>query len=235
MPAASGDHAALREHWGHPGASWWTPVPEPFHGVGVVTPPEWADPLVLALGGSVLSIVVGCSLLLATAARRHEPIPSRFPRRGQRGSGTRPRRRRRLSAAPVALGAEIVGGWGPRGAVAVATGDRPGPERRHWLVEHDGPLVDAPVLHTPPPYSSHPVDLAAPVDTGAPVDVRHPGTFVVVPVRAAASGGSPLHGPVGGRPGLPALSEDLVPRTDAPFPTGHGSGPPPVPAPSRTD
>ena len=199
-----------------------------------MTLPVWADPLVLSLVGSVASIVVGLMLLLVTAERRHEPAALRRihePVRAPRSE----RRRSRFSAAPDALGAELVGGWGPQGAVAVAAGRREHPERRHWLVEHDGPLVDAPVLTTPPPYSSHPVGLAAPIDTSTDVDVRHPGTFVVVPIRAAVHGGTPLAGPVPGRPSFPTLPEGMVPTEHEPFPTGHGSGPPPVPGPPVTD
>ncbi len=194
-----------------------------------------ADPLVLSLGVSLMSIVGGLALLLSTAERRHEPVALRRIHEPVRSRRTPRRRERRFSAAPDAIGAELVGGWGPQGAVAEATGTRSVPERRHWLVEHDGPLVDAPVLRTPPPYSSHPVDLAAPIDTAAQVDVRHPGTFVVVPIRAAVHGGGPLTGPVSGRTPLPALPEDMVPTVHEPFPTGHGSGPPPVRGPSVTD
>jgi len=74
-----------------------------------------------------------------------------------------------------------------------------------------------------------------PFDTSTDVDVRHPGTFVVVPIRAAVHGGAPLAGPEPGRPSFPTLPEGMVPTEHEPFPTGHGSGPPPVPGPPVTD
>jgi hypothetical protein len=190
-----------------------------------VTLPEWADPLTLTFVGSVASVVVGTLLLLTTAERRHEPAALRRIHEPVVTRGTRRDLPRRFAPAPDVIGTTIVGGWGPQGAVGsepAGSGD--------WEPGHGLPLVDAPMLDTPPPYSAHPVGMDVPIDDGRIVVDGHPGSFVVVPVvpvdDSTAERRRGLH--------LPILSPDLVsPDVDA-FPTGHAGGPPPVDAPPLT-
>lgn len=187
--------------------------------------PEWADPLTLTFVGSVTSVVVGTLLLLTTAERRHEPAALRRIHEPMATRGSRRDLPRRFSPAPDVIGTTIVGGWGPQGAVvgeSAGSGD--------WAPGHGRPLVDAPTLSTPPPYSAHPVGMDAPIDGDRIVVDGHPGSFVVVPVVPVDGADSDrrrgLH--------LPILSPDLVsPDVDA-FPTGHAGGPPPVPGPALT-
>lgn len=190
-----------------------------------MTLPEWADPLVVTFVGSVASILMGSMLLLTTAERRHEPAALRRIHEPLRSRGTRRDLPRRFTAAPDAIGTTIVGGWGPQGAVG-----RHDPGVGDWAPGHGQPLVDAPVVHTPPPYSAHPVGMDVPIDSDATVADGHPGSFVIVPVV-------PIDGTASDRRRgrhLPILSPGVVsPDVDA-FPTGHAGGPPPVDAPPLT-
>lgn len=188
-----------------------------------MTLPEWVDPLTLVFAGSVASVVVGTLLLLTTAERRHEPAALRRIHEPVVTRGSRRDLPRRFAPAPDVIGTTIVGGWGPQGAVGgppAGSGD--------WAPGRGRPLVDAPSMRTPAPYSAHPVGMDVPIDGDQPVADGHPGSFVVVPVvpvdAPAADRRRDLH--------LPILSPDLVsPDVDA-FPTGHPGGPPPVDGPT---
>ncbi|MBM3664034.1 MAG: hypothetical protein FJW94_14395 [Actinobacteria bacterium] len=188
-----------------------------------MTFPVWADPPLVAFVGAMVSIIVGLMLLLTTAERRHEPAALRRIHEPVRSRGNRRDLPRRFTAAPEAIGTTIVGGWGPQGGVGGSTsgaGD--------WAPGDGLPLIDAPVLHTPPPYSAHPVGMDVPIDADEPVGVGHPGTFVITPVVPV--GASTVDRRQGRH--LPVLSDEIVVPPSEAFPTGHAAGPPPVPGPS---